>query len=143
MTNRRVPLAVVSAFLWALSSPHLEAQTATASCPAPSGPLPLRFSGPPTTAAITACDLMTRLYKFADDSMGGRRIGTSDHERATAYLAAEAKRLGLEPAGEQGTYFQNLPLISRALDTTGTITVGATTLRAARERVHGLLVVVG
>lgn len=133
MTNRRVPLAVVSAFLWALSSPHLEAQTATASCPAPSGPLPLRFSGPPTTAAITACDLMTRLYKFADDSMGGRRIGTSDHERATAYLAAEAKRLGLEPAGEQGTYFQNLPLISRALDTTGTITVGATTLRAGTD----------
>ena len=29
-------------------------------------PLPLKYSGPPTTAAITAGDLMTRLYLFAD-----------------------------------------------------------------------------
>ena len=141
MTNRRVRLAVVSAVGVALtgavsggvSGARLHAQAVTTPCPAPTSALPLTFSGPPTTAAITACDLMTRLYKFADDSMGGRKIGTSDHERATAYLAAEAKRLGLEPAGENGTYFQNLPLISRALDTTGTMVVGSTTLRAGTD----------
>ena len=34
--------------------------------------LPLKFVGPPTTGAITPLDLMTRRYKFADDSMLGR-----------------------------------------------------------------------
>jgi len=76
---------------------------------------------------------MTRLYRFADDSMGGRRIGTPDHERATAYIAAEAQRLGLEAAGEGGTYFQSLPLVSRVLDTTATLVVGGTTLRAGTD----------
>src|SRR5579872_1560095 len=37
--------------------------------------LPLKYSGPPTVPAITAGDLMTRLYKYADDSMGGRYVG--------------------------------------------------------------------
>ena len=40
------------------------------------GTLPLKFVGPPTTGAITPLDLMTRLYKFADDSMMGRLAGT-------------------------------------------------------------------
>ena len=31
--------------------------------------LPIKYSGPPTTEAITAGDLMTRLYIFADDSI--------------------------------------------------------------------------
>ncbi|MEO7998881.1 MAG: hypothetical protein ABI852_15630, partial [Gemmatimonadaceae bacterium] len=92
----------------------------SAQCPATTAgaALPLAYAGPPTAAAVSACDLMTRLYQFANDSMGGRRIGTPDHDRATAYIAAEAKRLGLKPAGDAGSFFQNLPLVMRALDTT-------------------------
>ncbi|MEP6778389.1 MAG: M28 family peptidase, partial [Gemmatimonadaceae bacterium] len=95
--------------------------------------LPLTYAGPPTVADINACDLMTRLYAFANDSMGGRRVGTADHERATAYIAAEAKRLGLKPAGDNGTYFQLLPLVSRALDMASTIAIGAVTLKAGED----------
>ncbi len=131
MTTRWLRVALVSALTVVPSLQTVQAQSANASCPAArAGALPLTYAGPPTSAPISACDLMTRLYQFADDSMGGRRIGTSDHERATAYLAAEAKRLGLEPAGEGGTYFQNLPLFSRALDTTSTLFVSGTTLKA-------------
>lgn len=63
----------------------------------------------PTVPDITANDLRTRLYGFADDSMMGRRIGELGNYKGTAYIAAEFKRLGLEPAGEGGTYFQDLP----------------------------------
>jgi hypothetical protein len=73
-------------------------------------PLPLKFVGPPTTGAITPLDLMTRLYKFADDSMMGRLAGTKWNDKGTDYIASEVKRLGLKPAGENGGYFQS-PLI--------------------------------
>jgi len=86
-------------------------------------PLPLKYSGPPTTAAITAGDLMTRLYQFADDSMMGREAGTPGHMKGTAYIAAEVAKLGLVPAGDNGTYFQNVPFISRRFDPNTTLTV--------------------
>lgn len=40
--------------------------------------------------------------------MMGREAGTPGNAKATAYLAAEAARLGLEPAGDSGTYFQEI-----------------------------------
>jgi hypothetical protein len=86
-------------------------------------PLPLKYSGPPTTPAITAGDLMTRLYRFADDSMMGREAGTAGHMRGTAYIAAEVAKLGLVPAGDNGTYFQNVPFISRRFDPNTTLAV--------------------
>lgn len=63
----------------------------------------------PTSAAITERDLQIRLYQFADDSMQGRQIGRVGNMKGTAYIAAEVKRLGLLPAGDDGTYFQVLP----------------------------------
>lgn len=62
----------------------------------------------PTGAAITANDLRTRLYQLADDSMMGREAGTRGGVMATDYIAAEFKRLGLVPAGENGSYFQEI-----------------------------------
>ncbi len=83
-----------------------------------------------TTAGITPADLRTRLYIYADDSMQGRRSGTPGGIKATDYIAAEARRLGLEPAGDDGTYFQNVPMVFRALDPKSAIVAGGTTLRA-------------
>jgi hypothetical protein len=84
--------------------------------------LPLKFEGPPTTGAITPLDLMTRLYKFADDSMMGRLAGTPWNDKGTDYIAAEVKRLGLVPAGDDG-YFQH-PLVSKAFADSSWIAVG-------------------
>src|SRR5215218_4564319 len=85
--------------------------------------LPLKFAGPPTTGAITPLDLMTRLYKFADDSMMGRLAGTKWNDMGTDYIAAEVKRLGLRPAGENGGYFQS-PLIEKTFDPSSYVAVG-------------------
>jgi hypothetical protein len=91
-------------------------------------PLPLKYSGPPTKPEITAGDLMTRLYIFADDSMMGRRVGTEWNNKGTDYIEREVRKLGLKPGGENGTYFQTLPYALRTLDSASTVTVGDMTL---------------
>jgi hypothetical protein len=96
-------------------------------------PLPLKRRAQPTTAAITASDLMSRLYVFADDSMMGREAGTVGAMKGTAYIAAEVKKLGLTPAGDNGSYFQNVPFIARTLDSSTTIAVSGATLAAYKD----------
>jgi len=98
-----------------------------------SAPLPLKHAPQPTSADISASDLMTRLYIFADDSMMGRETGTRGHLISTAYIANELARLGLQPAGDNGTFFQNVPMIRRAFDEKSTITVGSTTLHGGTD----------
>jgi hypothetical protein len=94
-----------------------------------SSELPLKYTGKPTTAPISAADLMTRLYIFADDSMMGRQVGTEYNLKGTAYIEREVRRIGLVPAGENGGYFQNLPLFTNYTDTVATsVKVGGETL---------------
>ncbi|OYV65379.1 MAG: hypothetical protein B7Z72_12330 [Gemmatimonadetes bacterium 21-71-4] len=83
----------------------------------PATRLPLKHTPRPTTAAITAADLMTRLYIFSDDSMQGREAGTIGNFKGTTYIANELKKIGLVPAGDDGTYFRasvsaDIPLCS-------------------------------
>jgi len=49
---------------------------------------------------------------LADDLLEGRGTGTRGHEIAAKFMASEFEAMGLEPAGEKGTYFQNVPLRS-------------------------------
>src|SRR5690349_14401827 len=56
--------------------------------------------------------------------MQGRKAGTPGNVKATDYLAAEAKRIGLEPAGDNGTYFQTIPLQERTLDSAASVRAG-------------------
>ena len=83
----------------------------------------------PTSADITAKDVRTRTYIIADDSMEGRDTGKRGGLRSARYIAGELKRLGLEPAGDDGTYLQRIPWVSRTPDTTGVLRVGERTLR--------------
>jgi hypothetical protein len=62
-----------------------------------------------TTGAITVADLRSRLFRIADDSMMGRETGSLGAFKTADYVAAEFKRLGLQPAGEGGTWFQTVP----------------------------------
>jgi hypothetical protein len=96
---------------------------------APSRELPLKHSPQPTTAEITPTDLMTRLYIFSDDSMEGRRVGTIGHQRGTAYIEREVRKLGLVPAGDSGGYFQNLPVFERTLAAGQTLSVSGATFK--------------
>jgi hypothetical protein len=96
-------------------------------------PGPVKYKGPATKAEITAGDLMTRLYIYADDSMLGRQVGTENNIRATDYIEREVRRLGLVPAGDNGTYFQAVPVYRREFDKASVLRVGATTLTGGTD----------
>ncbi len=87
----------------------------------------------PTVAAITPADLEKRLTALAHDSLMGRETGSEGDFKAAEYIAAEFKRLGLEPAGDNGTYFQTVPFWRIAIDPQSRITVGGTTLAVRRD----------
>ncbi len=74
-------------------------------------------SGGSTSAAITAQDLSTRLYIFADDSMMGRQFGTEGNLKGTQYIANELSKLGIQPGGVAGSYFQDVPAYRVSLST--------------------------
>jgi hypothetical protein len=125
-----LPVALVAT---AGLSPRVVLAQAPSPATAVRDPLPLKYVGPPTVPEITAGDLMTRIYKFADDSMMGRAVGTVHNDVATAYIERELRRIGIQPAGENGGYFQKLPLVNRRFDSTSTITVGDSTFRAYED----------
>jgi hypothetical protein len=90
---------------------------ATGGCAATTG-----TSAPYRTAtAITASDVKSRIYLIADDSMRGREAGAIGNYMMTSYVAKEMARLGLEPGGENGTWFQTVPMVRRSADTTSTL----------------------
>src|SRR5258706_1378021 len=91
--------------------------------------LPMKHAPVRTQTAITPADLMTRLYLYADDSMMGRLAGSEYNLQATAYIASEVKRMGLQPAGDSGGYFQNVPLVKRQLDPSASLSVEGTAFR--------------
>ncbi|MDQ2667511.1 MAG: M28 family peptidase [Gemmatimonadota bacterium] len=82
----------------------------------------------PTTAAITERDLRIRLYQFADDSMQGRQVGRVGNMKGTQMIANEVKRLGLLPAGDNGTYFQVLPYHTKRFTNHSRLTVNGNPL---------------
>lgn len=47
---------------------------------------------------------------LAHDNMEGREAGTRGHERAAGYVAGRFAAMGLEPAGDDASYFQNVPM---------------------------------
>lgn len=97
--------------------------SALATAPAGAQQNPLKLAPRPTGAAISAEDLRTRLYVFADDSMMGRQFGREGNRKGTDYIARELQRLGVEPGGENGTYFQSLPVVLRKFGEKSSLTV--------------------
>ncbi|HEX7937391.1 MAG TPA: M28 family peptidase [Gemmatimonadaceae bacterium] len=114
-------LSLAFALLVAASCAHT---TSSAPVPAPSGS---------TTADISAADLRKRLFIIAHDSMMGRESGSEGDYKTQEYIASEFKRLGLEPAGENGTYFQNVPFWRVGIDPASSLTTGDAKLAVFRD----------
>lgn len=63
-----------------------------------------------TNGPITADDIKSHIAVLANDSLQGRRPFTIGETKATAYISAQFKKLGLEP-GNNGSYFQDVPMV--------------------------------
>lgn len=75
--------------------------------------LPLIAAAAPAPKADPAKDPLAASFRahvafLADDLLEGRGIGTQGHEIAANYIAQHFARLGLQPAGDNGTWFQRV-----------------------------------
>ena len=72
------------------------------------------LSGSPSPSladpAITAAELETHVRFLASDELQGRKTGTPENRKAAEYLARVFASSGLEPAGDEDTFLQKVPL---------------------------------
>src|SRR5262249_10783373 len=78
-------------------------------------------------------DLEKRLFIISHDSMMGRETGSEGNYKTAEYVAGEFRRLGLQPAGENGTYFQTVPFYRVGVDPKSYFTVGDVDLAVGRD----------
>lgn len=93
-------LALALALALALTIPNVVAAQAPANPPAVTPPSPRAW------AAIRETDLKRDLFAMASPEMRGREGGTIDEMRASIWVAEQYAKIGLEPMGDGGTWFQ-------------------------------------
>jgi len=54
--------------------------------------------------------ISAHIQALADDRLEGRGTGTPGHRQAALYVAEQLRSLGIVPAGDNGTFFQEVPL---------------------------------
>jgi hypothetical protein len=87
--------------------------------PPAAAPAPAAAAGHPTIraagATITPDLIYSRIAFLAADEMRGRDTPSRELEIAANYLVDQSRRMGLEPAGEDGSYIQRWPFPLRRL----------------------------
>lgn len=80
--------------------------------------------------AISVERIKADVEYLASDRLEGRGPGTRGEELTTDHIAAEFQKAGLKPIGENGTYFQRVPLVRVFTSPQSTLraTKGTTTL---------------
>jgi hypothetical protein len=126
----RPTVALVAALLWtsaacAQQSAQVEAAGSMELTPAEAA------------ATITTEDMHARIATIAADSMGGRDTPSRGLEQTAQWIADEYAAFGLDPAGDDGTFFQRISFPLRVLDTTsvhlGTVKDGENVMLAYGE----------
>jgi Zn-dependent M28 family amino/carboxypeptidase len=100
----------------------LAAATALAACnreqPAPAAP-----EAPATAAAahvfspeITPTDFAEMVKTLASDEFEGRAPGSPGEDKTVEYIRAQYERIGLQPGGDDGTWYQTVPMVETTAD---------------------------
>jgi hypothetical protein len=104
-----------------------------------SAPSPERNRGvaglAPALDAIRETDLRRDMFAMGGDAMRGREAGTIDEMRATGWVAEQAREVGLQPAGDDGTFFQWWPMRRIRLSDASQISLGGKPLQLWHEAV--------
>lgn len=75
-------------------------------------------------ARIDADKIRAHIEFLADDLLEGRDAGERGYDIAAQYFATQCKLLGLEPAGDNGTYFQDVTFRQSAFESgSATLTI--------------------
>jgi hypothetical protein len=67
-------------------------------------------TSPETPPRVAAEDIHRHVAFLGSDALEGRAAGSEGGERAARYVAGELERLGLRPLGDDGGFFQPVPL---------------------------------
>ena len=109
MPRRLVPHAVLrssaTSRLLAVALVLLSACARDGSAAAPAVAAP---PAPSVGAQRIAADVRT----LSSDAMAGRLTGSAGYDRAADVVADRFRAMGLQPAGDDGTYFQRVPLVT-------------------------------
>jgi Zn-dependent M28 family amino/carboxypeptidase len=75
--------------------------------------LPAWAASPPSGGELarSAARIEADVRFLADDLLEGREAGTRGYDLAALYVASRYRLLGLEPAGEDGTYYQRVTMV--------------------------------
>jgi hypothetical protein len=99
------------AVLLLIAAPNLQAQASAAAA----------------ASRVSPAAIDSYIRFLSDDALEGRGTGTRGGLVAAKFIAAQFRRMGLEPAGDSGTYFQAVPLLGRT--PTPTLALGGAMLR--------------
>src|SRR5437764_7341232 len=67
-----------------------------------------------SSSRITANEISAHIRFLSDDQLEGRKPGSAGDELAIKYLASQLEAMGYQPAGDNGTFLQKVPLIELA-----------------------------
>ena len=122
--------------------------------PAPPPPAAAPPAGPAENE-INATSLTAHIRMLSSDLFEGRAPSTRGGRLAEEYLATQMAALGLQPAGDNGTFFQQVPIVEATVERTFALSVPGATYRyfqdvvafsgveSARVQVQGDVVFVG
>jgi len=99
-------------------------------------PAPLPPPAPPAGPAegeINAASLVAHLELLSSDLFEGRAPATRGGQLTAAYLASELAGLGLQPAGDDRTFFQQVPIVESTVARTFTLSVPGATYRYLQD----------
>lgn len=85
--------------------------------------------------AVSSSVIRAHIEFLASDALEGRGAGTRGGDLAARYIAAQYLRLGLEPAGDDSTYFFKVPVVSFTPEPT--LALGSTELAYPTDFVLG------
>ncbi|MCB8932024.1 MAG: M28 family peptidase [Fimbriimonadaceae bacterium] len=84
--------------------------------------------------SIRPADGHTWLSYLAGPECDGRGSGQPGYQKAAEFMAARFKEFGLQPLGDNGTYFQNIPFSrSRVDDEACSLALGSTVLKGGKD----------
>lgn len=89
---------------------------------------------------IREAEIKADLFALAGDPTRGREGGTIDELTASAWLAERAREAGLQPAGDNGTYFQFFPLERFRVSASSSVALAGPALRMGRDVVTDAIV---
>ncbi|MBV9216702.1 MAG: M28 family peptidase [Acidobacteria bacterium] len=101
---------------------HAQPGSAAAAVPPP---LKISAAEKKTVEGVTADQLRDYLFFIASDEMEGRNTPSRGLDTVAKFIAFNLKKWGYKPAGDNGTYFQNIALSAWKIDPASTsLTVG-------------------